>query len=58
MPSSTESLVDCILDDKPFRANMEDGIRMQVILEALYESATRGAEVNIAKDFPAAFALL
>jgi predicted dehydrogenase len=57
-PSSTESLVDCILDDKPFRANMEDGIRMQVILEALYDSAARGAEVNIEKDFPAAFALL
>ncbi|MDF3129671.1 Gfo/Idh/MocA family oxidoreductase [Kiritimatiellaeota bacterium B1221] len=56
--SSTESLVDCILDDKPFRANMEDGIRMQVILEALYESANRGSEVNIAKDFPDAFALL
>lgn len=58
MRSSSEVLVDCILDDKPFRANMEDGIRMQVILEALYESAARGSEVNIQKDFPDAFALL
>ncbi len=55
---STDNLVDCILDDKPFRANMEDGIRMQVILEALYESAGRGSEVNIQKEFPNAFALL
>lgn len=57
-PSSTENLVDCILDDKPFRANMEDGIRMQVILEALYESAARGKELNIKEEFPTAFALL
>jgi len=57
-PGFAESLVDCILDDKPFRANMEDGIRMQVILEALYESATRGKEVNIKEEFPEAFALL
>lgn len=55
---STNSLVDCILDDKPFAANMEDGIRIQVILEALYESANRGSEVNIKTEFPEAFALL
>ncbi|MDA3874800.1 MAG: Gfo/Idh/MocA family oxidoreductase [Kiritimatiellae bacterium] len=55
---STDMLVDCILDDTPFPANMEDGLRMQVILEALYESAQRGHEVNVKKDFPEAYNLL
>ncbi len=55
---STDVLVDCILDQTPFPANMEDGLRMQVILEALYESARRGHEVNVKTDFPKAYNLL
>jgi predicted dehydrogenase len=57
-PNSTHLLVDCILDDTPFPANMEDGLRMQVILEALYLSATRQREVIVKDDFPEAFGLL
>jgi predicted dehydrogenase len=55
---STDVLVDCILDDTPFPANLEDGLRMQVILEALYLSAERGAEVNVKEEFPEAYGLL
>lgn len=55
---STDVLVDCILDGTPFPANMEDGLRMQVILEALYKSAADGREVDVKKEFPEAYGLL
>lgn len=56
--NSTDLLVDCLLDDTPFPANLEDGLRMQVILEALYRSAERGGEVDVKTEFPEAFGLL
>jgi len=56
--ASTNVLVDALLDDTPFPANLEDGLRMQVILEALYRSAERGAEINVKDEFPKAYGLL
>jgi len=58
VPQSSEMLVDCILDGKPFPATMADGIRIQIILEALYESAARGKEIDVKKEFPEAYGLL
>ncbi len=55
---STDVLVDAILDETPFPASLEDGLRMQVILEALYRSAERGAEINVKEEFPEAYGLL
>ena len=46
--SSYETLVQCLLEDRPFPATAEDGIRIQIILDALYESATSGREVDLA----------
>ena len=46
--SSYETLVQCLLEDRPFPATAEDGIRIQIILDALYESATSGREVEVA----------
>lgn len=57
-PNSCEVLVDCILDGKPFPATMEDGLRIQVILEALYTSAERGREVDVTTEFAHAYSLL
>lgn len=56
--NSADLLVDCLLDDTPFPANLEDGLRMQVILEALYLSATRGKEIDVKEEFPEAYGLL
>lgn len=55
---STDVLVDAIADGTPFPANLEDGLRMQVILEALYRSAERGSEINVKDEFPEAYGLL
>lgn len=49
-PYSCETLVDCLLDDKPFPATAADGIRMQIILDALYASAESGREI-VVEDF-------
>lgn len=42
-----ETLVHCLLEGRPFPATAEDGIRIQIILDALYESATTGREVDV-----------
>lgn len=57
-PYSCEVLVDCILDEKPFPATARDGMRMQIILDALYESAATGREIRIADFSPEALQLL
>ncbi len=51
-PYSTCVLVDALLDEQPFAANLADGLRMQVILEALYRSAELGRELDLRSEFP------
>lgn len=57
-PFPCEVLVNCILDGTPFAATARDGIRMQIILDALYASAASGREIYIADFAPAALELL
>ncbi len=45
--SSFETLVDCLLTGDPFPATTEDGIRLQAVLDALYESARVGREIEV-----------
>ncbi len=51
-PENREHFVQQIIDGKPVDPNMEDGLRMQRILDALYLSAEKGEEIRIA-DLPA-----
>ena len=44
-PSSYEEFVDCILEDREPLATADEGIKVQKILEGLYESAEKGREV-------------
>lgn len=46
-PGSCYELADCLLHNRPFSATAEDGIRVQIILDALYQSATTGREIVI-----------
>jgi len=46
-PTSYESALESVLHDKPFCTSAEDGIRLQIVLNALYESAARGKEIDI-----------
>ncbi|MCC5846936.1 MAG: Gfo/Idh/MocA family oxidoreductase [Verrucomicrobia bacterium] len=57
-PYSCEELVDSILDGTDFPATARDGIRMQIILDALYASAESGHEIDVKSFAPEAFALL
>ena len=40
--------VDCVAEKRPFPVTAADGIRVQQVLNALYESASTGQEVRIA----------
>jgi predicted dehydrogenase len=57
-PYSCQDLVDAILDQRPFPATARDGIRMQIILDALYASAETGREIDVRAFAPDAFAQL
>ena len=48
-PSSYETLISCLQSGEPFPATAEDGIRLQIILDALYASAAQGHEIEVAK---------
>lgn len=39
--------VDCILDNKPFRAGLKDGLEAELIAEAIHKSASTGQVVKI-----------
>lgn len=57
-PYSCQDLVDSLLDNTPFPATARDGIRMQIILDALYASAASGREIDVRSFAPDAFAHL
>jgi len=57
-PYSCETLVHCLAEDKAFPAVSRDGIRMQIILEALYQSASEGREISVKDRFPEALDFL
>lgn len=40
-------MIACILEDRPFLATADDGIRIQQILDGLYRSAAEGHEVDV-----------
>ncbi|HEY3321197.1 MAG TPA: Gfo/Idh/MocA family oxidoreductase [Planctomycetota bacterium] len=40
-------MVDCVAHNKPFLADMEDGLRVQRVLDGLYQSAKLGREVRV-----------
>lgn len=44
---SCHELASCLLENRPFSATAADGIRVQIILDALYESAASGREVAV-----------
>lgn len=44
---SCYELASCLLENRPFNATAADGIRVQIILDALYESAASGREVAV-----------
>lgn len=46
-PNSYEAFVNAIRDNTPYAATAEDGIKIQMILDALYESSERGHEVEV-----------
>ena len=45
-----DHFVDCVLNNTPCRAPAEDGVTLMKILDAVYESARTGHEVQIAND--------
>jgi predicted dehydrogenase len=45
--SAYAEMVHCIVANKPFLASAEDGIRVQQVLDGLYESARKGREVAV-----------
>lgn len=51
--SSYEELITCLLDGTPFPSTAEDGIRLQIVLDCLYESARTGREIQV-EDFAGA----
>jgi predicted dehydrogenase len=42
-----DEMVHCVRNDQPFLATAEDGIRIQQILDGLYESAEKGHEIEV-----------
>lgn len=48
--TSVEAFVDAVAIQQPFEASIEDGLRIQAILDALYLSAEQGREVQIAEN--------
>lgn len=47
---SVEAFVDAVATQQPFGASIEDGLRIQAILDALYLSAEQGREVQIPEN--------
>lgn len=45
--NSIAKMVDAVREGRPYEATAEDGIRVQQILDALYESAKTGREVEV-----------
>ncbi|MGF1483734.1 MAG: Gfo/Idh/MocA family protein [Opitutales bacterium] len=43
-------MVHCVRNDMPYLASAEDGIRIQQILDGLYESAEKGHEIEVDLD--------
>jgi predicted dehydrogenase len=48
-PSSYQEFVDAVLDDRKPCADGEEGLRVQLVLDAIYKSAATGREVRIGK---------
>lgn len=47
--SSTDEMIECVHTGRQFPATAEEAIRIQQILDSLYESARQGCEVDIAQ---------
>ncbi len=45
-----DEMVHCLLHDEPYLASADDGIRIQQILDGLYESAEKGHEIEVKLD--------
>jgi predicted dehydrogenase len=48
-PSAYRAFVDAVLDGTPLPAPAEHGLQVQLILDAVYKSASQGREVKISK---------
>ena len=48
--SAQQHFVDCIIDNQQPLATAEHGVRVMEILDALYESATKGKEVKVRRQ--------
>jgi len=49
-PLHVMSLIECILDDKPYEAPLRHGLIVQEILEGLLKSAETGKETRLRGD--------
>lgn len=48
---SAQAFVDAVYENKPFAASIDDGLRIQAILDALYLSAEQKREVEVTSSF-------